>query len=270
MVSPRAGYHGSPSVLEREVTAAALGMARVPLPFARRRPKAPAHGTSQILGIATLIVVLLPWLLAMVFPVFRHVAFGMSIVALPIGAVAVVATLPAPPVRARPTWFSVGALFALAIVAWWLLLDPRGNRAMSILPIALWPIAGLLLQRGVGREVPRLLLWAAMVGVLAAALLWANLLFSTQAQPAAGTQVDVFAGWPWPAYLGAVRYRMPPADQGVAFAWCFDYAVMVGAAALLLARAKNEWLSRWLPGGCWLLAVLHLVGSCWLVIATDG
>jgi hypothetical protein len=103
---------------------------------------------------------------------------------------------------------------------------------------------------------------------LAAVLLWLTLLLTIAYVPADRSQWNVFAGWPRPHHLGAVRGNTPVVRD--AYALAADYAVMLGAAAVVLWRRPQRWLVLWTPRFAAGLALLHLVGGYRLAFATDG
>ena len=160
----------------------------------------------------------------------------------------------------------VAALSTALLVGLWLGADAVGPRAVLSMP---WLAVALLLYRGAGERLPRALLWWPALLTLAAVLLWSVLLLTVAYRPAAGTQWSVFAGWPWPHCLGAVRGNVAFVARD-ASALVADYAVMLGVAAALLWRRPLPWLVRWLPRLAAALAVLHLIGGFRLALATDG
>lgn len=169
--------------------------------------------------------------------------------------------------RARPFLLYLGALLAAATIAVWLSTD---RAALRLLLFPAWPLIGILLRRGTGANTPRLALWLPAWLVLAALLLWVDLVLSVQLRATSGSQWNVYSGWPFAAYIGAVRGNTPPLDRGPVGAWWLDHAVMLGIAAVALWRRPVAWLATWLPVLCGLLALAHLVGTYWLAFATDG
>lgn len=245
------------------VAAGPLADVRVPLPGCRRHGDSVPYGR-VVLGVAAGVALVF---VALAFTVPQAAALAWCAV-LGVGGLAAVFLMTSEPLRERPSSFALlaGSLGGAALVAAWLGND---SVAARVLLFPLWLPIGLLLRRGASATAGRTLLSASTVVLLGAVLLWANLLLTVALQPTNTAQCDVFAGWPWPHYLGAVRGNAPPGAP-VRFALWLDYAVMLGIAAVVVWRRPSASLAAWLPRLCGLLAAAHLVGGYRLAFATDG
>lgn len=236
----------------------------VPLPGCRRHGDSVHYGR-LVLGMAAGVAL---GFVALAFTVPQAAGLAWGAVLL-VGGLAAVFLMTSEPRRDRASSFALlaGSLGSGALVAAWLGND---SVAARVLLFPLWLPIGFLLRRGASEAAGRTVLWASTVVLLGAVLLWANLLLTVAPQPTNTVQCDVFAGWPWPHYLGAVRGNAPPGAPGVRFALWLDYAVMLGIAAVVAWRRPSASLAAWLPRLCGLLAAAHLVGGYRLAFATDG
>jgi hypothetical protein len=240
-------------------TAPPLAAPRQPLPRRRTVANDPPGALRRVLLVAAGVLAVL-----VAIPATAHAAFFVLLGAVVATAAWLLTGAPRDgDGRLVPTL--VAALFATALVVGWLSADGV-RRVLLALP---WLAVALLLRWGAGTRLPRALLWWPALFVLAAGLLWIALLLTVEYRPASGSQWNVFAGWPWPHYLGAVRGNVPYAERDPG-ALAASYAVMLGVAAVVLWRRPVPWLVRWLPRFAAALALLHLFGGYRLALATEG
>lgn len=254
-------------------TSAALAAPRVPLPSTRRH-RAPngrfGRSFAKALTIALLMLLGAVWLVpAVLVPLV--LTYGIWVMFLPAMAKPVADRhWPAD----RRALALAGLVVAVGIGALLLVQHPLHRVLWS--PV--WVLGSLLLYRGLGRGsdsvVPRLL----AVPLLAAALLWVDLLLSLQSisvHPAPWAHFapfEVFAGWPFPGYLGTVPGGKSEAPGLSAMLWR-NYLILLGLAALALAVPRwrsPTFLALWLPRLCCGLAAAELFGGIRLFLAIEG
>jgi hypothetical protein len=217
-------------------------------------------------GVIVAVLLVVPWAAPAAAGAVVLVALPLATV---VGAVALMVAAPRDG-EGRLAPLLLAALLATGLVAGWL----TGDGVRRVLLVFPWLGVALLLRWGVGTRTPRALLWWPALLTLAAGLLWLVLLLTIDQQPsthvpARWSQWNVFAGWPWPHYLGAVRGNAPFAERDPS-ALAANYALMLGVAAVVLWRRPQAWLVRWAPRLAAALALLYLVGGYRLALATDG